>query len=328
MSLLVRPCCPITTDVGLAAATLRAGQLCAIATETVYGLGANALDEQAVARVFAAKNRPHFDPLIVHVVSEAWLQRLVSDFPPAARKLAAAFWPGPLTLVLPKTELVPDLVTSGLPSVAIRMPAHPQARELLRQVDLPIAAPSANPFGQLSPTTAQHVADSLGDKIDLILDGGPASVGVESTVVSAAGECVEILRHGGITQEQLEAALNAAVAARTSHSGAAPSPGMLSQHYSPTTPLIVTADWRSLAVERSRAGLMLLQPDDFSTDFAAVEVLTTDGDLTTAAARFFAALRRLDHCGLDVLIAAPFPEIGLGRALNDRLLRAAHQRTV
>jgi len=299
-----------------------------MATETVYGLGANALDEQAVARIFEAKNRPHFDPLIVHVVSETWLRRLVSDFPPAARKLAAAFWPGPLTLVLPKTELVPDLVTSGLPSVAIRMPAHPQARELLQQVDLPIAAPSANPFGQLSPTTAQHVADSLGEKIDLILDGGPATVGVESTVVSATADGVEILRHGGITQEQLEAVLDAPVTWRISHSGAAPSPGMLSQHYAPTTPLIVTADWRSVVVERGRAGLMLWQPDDFATDFAAVEVLTTDGNLTTAAAGFFAALRRLDQRGLDVLIAAPFPEIGLGRALNDRLTRAAHRRGV
>ncbi len=309
----------------MAADVLRAGELCAIPTETVYGLGANALDEQAVARVFEAKNRPHFDPLIVHVISDEWLKRLVLDVPEAARRLAAAFWPGPLTLVLPKTELVPDLVTSGLPCVAIRMPAHPIARELLRLVDLPIAAPSANPFGQLSPTTAQHVADSLGDKIDLILDGGPATVGVESTVVNATTDDVEILRHGGITQEQIEAVLGRAVRSRTSHAGAAPSPGMLLQHYAPTTSLVVTADWSALEVDRRRTGLLLLQADTAATDFAAIEVLTADGDLTTAAARFFAALRRLDHLDLDLLIAAPFPEEGLGRALNDRLTRAAHK---
>lgn len=322
----LRTCCPITTDIALAAETLRTGKLCAIATETVYGLGANALDERAVARVFAAKNRPHFDPLIVHVISDDWLMRLVTEVPPAARQLAAAFWPGPLTLVLPKTDLVPDLVTSGLPCVAIRMPAHPQARELLRLVNLPIAAPSANPFGQLSPTTAQHVADSLGDKIDLILDGGPASVGVESTVVNATTEDVEILRHGGITQEQIEAVLGRPVRSRLSHVGAAPSPGMLLQHYAPTTPLLVMSDWRSLPIDRQRTGLMLLQAEESAADFGAVEILTADGDLTTAAARFFAALRRLDEHQLDQLIAEPFPETGLGRALNDRLTRAAHKR--
>lgn len=316
----------ITSDVALAAETLRAGKLCAFATETVYGLGGNALDEHAVARIFAAKNRPHFDPLIVHVVSEQWLNRLVREMSPEARQLAAAFWPGPLTLVLPKTDIVPDLVTSGLPSVAVRMPAHPLARELLARVDLPIAAPSANPFGQLSPTTAQHVADSLGDKIDLILDGGPATVGVESTVVSASSDGVELLRHGGITQEQIEAVLGFSVTTRTQHSGAAPSPGMLLQHYAPTTPLIVADDWRAVEVERRRAGLMLLTPDESAADFAAVETLTTDGDLTTAAARFFAAMRRLDQQHLEVLIAQPFPEVGLGRALNDRLKRAAHRR--
>jgi len=189
-----------TTSVTAAAEFLRAGKLVAFPTETVYGLGANALDAGAVARVFEVKNRPHFDPLIVHIADEAWLPRLVIEIPSSARKLAEAFWPGPLTLVLPKTDLIPDLVTSGLPGVAVRMPSHPMARQLLRETDLPIAAPSANPFGQLSPTTAQHVAETLGDRIDLILDGGPCEVGVESTVVQVHADGAVLLRQGGIAQ--------------------------------------------------------------------------------------------------------------------------------
>lgn len=307
----------------MAAETLRAGRLCAFATETVYGLGANALDVQAVARIFSAKNRPHFDPLIVHVVEESWLRRLVSEYPESAQKLAAAFWPGPLTLVLPKTDLVPDLVTSGLPCVAIRMPAHPIARELLKRVDLPIAAPSANPFGQLSPTTAQHVAESLGARIDLILDGGAATVGVESTVVSVLGSEIEILRHGGITQEEIESAIGHAVTTRTSHEGNAPSPGMLTQHYAPRTPLVIADRWQTVSCERGRTGLLLLSSDPEAAGFGAVETLSEDRNLTTAAANFFAALRRLDQHSLNLIVAEPFPEIGLGRALNDRLKRAA-----
>lgn len=305
---------------------LREGGLVAIATETVYGLAANALDEHAVARIFEAKARPFFDPLIVHIASRDWLNRLVSRVPAAAEKLAAAFWPGPLTMVLPKTDLVPDLVTSGLPSVAIRMPVHPQARELLQLVDLPLAAPSANPFGQLSPTCAQHVAETLGDRIDLILDGGPSQVGVESTVVFVTDDSVRILRHGGITREALERVVRVDDGAtEVAETVAAPSPGMLPQHYAPRTSLKVLRDRTELAdVSAQHIGALLLTVADNDPRFAAVEVLTTDGNLATAAANFFAALRRLDRQQVDVIVAYQFPDEGLGRALNDRLSRAAH----
>jgi L-threonylcarbamoyladenylate synthase len=326
----------ISTDVARAVELLRGGRLVAIATETVYGLGANALDERAVARVFEVKNRPYFDPLIVHIADGQWLGRLVTDLPDAARLLAGAFWPGPLTLVLPKSDIVPDLVTSGLPSVAIRMPSHPQALELLRTVDLPIAAPSANLFGQLSPTTAEHVAATLGNGVDLILDGGPCSIGVESTVVGFDGGHACILRHGGLTQEEIERVVGPVTSRQNPASGPAESPGMLPQHYAPRTPLAMVA-LTDLAADSAlrqclagkRVGLLLLEQSraarGFSAqEFAAVEVLTADGNLREAAAAFFAALRRLDAAGVEQILALPFPDEGLGRALNDRLRRACH----
>ncbi len=336
--------CPVSEDVSRAADILRSGGLVAFGTETVYGLGANALDELAVARVFEAKNRPHFDPLIVHIADRKWLDRLAEQLSPAANRLADVFWPGPLTMVLPKKEIVPDLVTSGLPSVAIRMPGHPLALELLAEVDLPIAAPSANPFGQISPTTAQHVLDNLGDRIDLILDGGPCNVGVESTVVLMTDEQPKILRHGGVTQEQLEQVIgpvgvhrsegndisvaNIAGDGESTKVGVV-APGMLSQHYSPTTPLALVSDVSGEQLSGKRIGLLCLSTQPSVTvegaEFAAVETLSEDGDLRTAAAGFFAALRRLDSRDLDLIVAEPFPEEGLGRALNDRLRRACHR---
>jgi len=319
-----RTSCPVTTDIGRAATALRDGHLVAFATETVYGLGANALDENAVARVFEVKERPHFDPLIVHVVSDDWLSQLVRDDPETARLLAREFWPGPLTIVLPKTDRVPDLVTAGLSSVAVRMPSHPQARELLRQVDRPIAAPSANPFGQLSPTSAAHVTESLGGRIDLILDGGLCDVGVESTVILLTEEQPCLLRHGGVTQEQIESVIGP-VQTRQSLSGeSAPSPGMLSQHYAPRTPLILNLEADADRLAGLRVGILSLQPVDTPFEPIAIETLTTDGDLRTATAGFFAAMRRLDRANLDLIVAWPFPDKGLGRALNDRLSRACH----
>jgi L-threonylcarbamoyladenylate synthase len=324
--------CPITTDVELAANTLRQGRLVAFGTETVYGLGANALDAKAVARVFDAKNRPHFDPLIVHIADPKWLPELVAEVSSLAEKLMEAFWPGPLTLVLPKTDRVPDLVTSGLPSVAVRMPSHPQARELLFKVDLPIAAPSANPFGQLSPTTAEHVAATLGERIDLILDGGPCDVGVESTVLLVTENPPRLLRHGGVTQEQIEEIIGRVELApgptenSESASESVPSPGMLPQHYAPRTPLALAGDvdLASLVRTGKRLGAVSLLGVDEASHFVQQEILAPNGDLTTAAADFFAALRRLDSGELDQIVAWPFPDKGLGRALNDRLKRACH----
>ena len=318
--------CPVGVDVAHAARLLRDGKLVSFATETVYGLGANALDVNAVARVFAVKNRPYFDPLIVHIADRLWLPRLVSSWPEAADRLAGQFWPGPLTLVLPKTDLVPDLVTSGLPSVAVRMPSHPLALELLRLASVPVAAPSANLFGQLSPTCAEDVSERLGDQIDYLLDGGPCSVGVESTVLLLEAGRAVLLRPGGVPLEEIESVIGpVALPSRepTSDQAAALSPGMLPQHYAPRTPLVIVEEL-SRVTAPDRCGLLTLRPHPAAARFAAVETLSAEGNLTAAAANFFAALRRLDAAHVEQIVAMPFPNHGLGRALNDRLTRAAH----
>jgi L-threonylcarbamoyladenylate synthase len=316
--------CPIGTDVERAALLLAGGGLVAFATETVYGLGANALDTRAVARIFEVKGRPRFDPLIVHVAEPKWLERIVTSIPNVGRKLIDCFWPGPLTLVLPKTTIVPDLVTAGLPTVAVRMPAHPLALEFLGRADRPVAAPSANLFGQVSPTTAQHVADQLDSRIDYILDGGPCTVGLESTVLDLSGAIPAVLRPGGISREQIEEVIGHVESSRFVSDEARPQqgPGMLSTHYATRTPLVL-ADLDDRLPNAPRIGLLALQPEQSLQRFAAVEILSPSGDLTEAAAMLFAAMRRLDALNLDLIIARPVPEAGLGRAINDRLRRAA-----
>ena len=324
--------CSIGTDVELAADILRHGGLVAFATETVYGLGANALDAGALARVFEVKNRPRFDPIIAHVPDAARLESLVTTVPPKARQAASRFWPGPLTLVLPKRTSVPDLLTAGLPNVGARVPDHPLALELLRRVDFPIAAPSANPFGRISPTTAEHVIEQLGDQIDYVLDGGPCRVGLESTVIQISDDTPLLLRPGGLPVEEIEAVIGpVAVPAVSSGDADAPqpAPGMLARHYAPRTPLVV-ASANEAPLPAAQIGILICGPFDASSlppetrsRIAAVENLSPGKDLREAAAGFFAALRRLDDLGLDAIVAAPFPEVGLGRALNDRLRRAA-----
>lgn len=315
----------ISPEISTAAKILRDGGLVAIPTETVYGLGADALNPRAVARVFEVKARPRFDPLIVHVPDIAAAEKLVTEFPQAARRLAEAFWPGPLTIVLPKQDIVPDIVTSGLPTVAIRVPDHEMPQALLRETGLPIAAPSANPFGRLSPTTAEHVRAQLGEAVDFILDGGPCRVGVESTVVQVRDGEVVLLRPGGVTVEELEAVAGAVtIPAADDHpsTAAQPSPGTLPQHYAPRTPLQLGPCDRDALAGR-RVGLLCLTRPAETSSYAVVEVLSESGDLREAAANFFAALRRLDATGLDGIVAELFPDVGLGRALNDRLQRAA-----
>ena len=307
-----------------AAAVLRNGGLVALPTETVYGLGANAFDPIAVAKIFAAKERPFFDPLIVHLADVRWLPRVVSEFPPVARRLAERFWPGPLTLVLPKADAVPDLVTSGLPSVGVRIPDHELTRQVLRLADLPVAAPSANPFGRLSPTTAEHVRRQLGDRVDAIVDGGPCRVGVESTILKVDGDRVTLLRLGGIPLEEIESLVGQV----EFHESSSPNtetpvaPGMLASHYAPKTPLVVVSDVTLLRAS-PRTGLLVLREVQLKPEFAAIEVLSPSGDLVVATSNFFQALHRLDSSDLDRIVAVRFPEIGLGRALNDRLRRAA-----
>lgn len=311
------------TDIQEGAALLKSGHLVAFPTETVYGLGANALDARAVARVFEAKQRPAFDPLIVHIAETEWLDRVVTDVPELARELMGRFWPGPLTFVLPKREEISDLVTSGLGTVGVRQPAHEVARELIRSADVPVAAPSANLFGRISPTTAGHVAEQLADRIDYVLDGGPCSVGVESTVVTIVDGGVVVLRPGGLTLEQLrtvtpDVRLEQAAGSDEVHA----SPGRTLKHYAPQVRLVVRGSGRSEAEEAGlRLGLLTNRDDVSAEGFVTEERLPSDPG--AAATGFFAALRRLDAAELDLIIATPFPPHGLGVALNDRLERAS-----
>ncbi len=304
-----------------AAALLRAGEVVAFPTETVYGLGADATNATAVARVFEIKARPSFDPLIVHLAAAEDLESVVAAVPPAARVLMQRFWPGPLTLVLPKRAHIPDLVTAGLSSVAVRVPNHAVARALIRAAGCPIAAPSANRFGCVSPTTAAHVAEQLGDAPALILDGGPCRIGVESTVVSLLASVPALLRPGGVTLEELEEAIGAVEVVTAGHERLAP--GRTERHYATNTPLTIVASAADIPPDQRSGAALLLARNAPQAGFAYVESLSPDGDLRTAAANLFAALRRLDACGATRIYAETVPEAGLGRAIMDRLRRAA-----
>lgn len=313
----------VGTDLAFAAELLAAGQLVAFPTETVYGLGADARSASAVAKVFAAKNRPRFDPLIVHAASQQAARQLVTEWPPPASALADRFWPGPLTLVLPKIGAIPDLVTSGLPTVAIRVPSHPVARELIERAGVPVAAPSANPFGAVSPTTAAHVSEQLGNRVAYIVDGGPCTVGVESTIVHIGTGSPMLLRHGGVPVEQIEELIGPLdTPSSTGSDRPQLAPGMLDRHYAPRTPLKIVAKIESIRTPEE-CGLLTYEPVVGQERFAEIEVLSTRGDLTEAAAAFYAAIRRLDAAGVRQIIALRFPEYGLGHALNDRLTRAS-----
>jgi len=311
--------------IALAAAILLRGGLVAFPTETVYGLGANAFDARAVARIFAVKARPAFDPLIVHLADATELGRVALADEPRIQALAERFWPGPLTLVLPRRAELPELVSAGLDTVGVRVPAHPVAHALLVAAGTPVAAPSANPFGYVSPTTAAHVAERLGDHVDLVLDGGACRVGVESTILSLVGTPL-ILRPGGVPKEELEAALGLrlAVAAPSERPAA---PGQLLRHYATHTRLrILPGPAAAPPPGERRVGLLAFSRRTPPEGYAAVELLAPDGSLATAAANLFAALRRLDALGLDLLLVEPCPETGLGHAIMDRLRRAAAPR--
>lgn len=307
-----------------AASALRAGELVAFPTETVYGLGADALNEHAVAQVFAVKNRPHFDPLIVHLPDKESALQYVLHVDQRALALMDQFWPGPLTLVLRKRSIIPDLVTAGLDSVALRVPAHPVALALLRAIEKPIAAPSANPFGYVSPTTAMHVQELLGEKIKLILDGGPCAVGVESTVCALTDEEPVILRPGGVTVEEIETVIGP-VRMSSASSIDARSPGRLPRHYSPHVQVQLFGFGEQLPQPRAgeKVGVILMTARQGVEGYAAVETVSHDGNLSEVAARLFAALRRIDSLKLDHVFIESVPEQGLGRAIMDRLRRAA-----
>jgi L-threonylcarbamoyladenylate synthase len=310
-------------DLTVAAHWLRAGECVAMPTETVYGLAANALDPAAVVKIFEVKNRPSFDPLIVHVPDMAAAARYAASFPAPLRALAERYWPGPLTLLLPKRAVIPDLVTSGLPRVALRAPAHPMAQALLRALPFPLAAPSANPFGYISPTTARHVFDQLQGKIPYILDGGPCHIGIESTIIGFEDGRTTVYRMGGLALEEIENVAGPVQLALNQSSNPA-APGMLKSHYAPQK-LMILGDIEENLLRYSQKKIGVLACRGFRDLPAGVLqiVLSPSGDLAEAAQNLFAALRTLDQSEVDVILAETCPEEGLGRAVNDRLRRAA-----
>ena len=304
--------------IGDAAAALRAGRLVAFPTETVYGLGADATNGRAVAAIFEAKGRPRFNPLIVHVATTEAAAAL-GHLTASGRHLAAAFWPGPLTLVLAKRTdcAVAELATAGLDTIAVRVPAHPVAQALLQTAKVPIAAPSANRSGRVSPTTAAHVEADLGNRVAMILDGGATPLGLESTVVDVTGDAPVVLRLGAVTREDLSRVLGGSIALASEGSVTPASPGMLGRHYAPATKLRLGA-----GDVREGEALLAFGPDAPEHDGPTIN-LSASGDLVQAAANLFAALRVLDKSGAAGIAVMPIPDKGLGEAINDRLRRAA-----
>lgn len=324
-----------TNAIAEAAQIIRAAGLVAFPTETVYGLGANALDVNAVGKIFTAKGRPAADPLIVHLSGLNQITRIVRSVSPAAQTLAEIFWPGPLTLILPKRPDVPDLVTSDLDTVAVRVPDHPVALALIQAAGLPIAAPSANRFGHTSPTTAQHVLHDLDGRIDLILDGGATSIGVESTVLDLSSNPPRILRPGGVTREMLESVIGpvTVLGQRKKPEKGLPSPGLLEKHYAPRAEMLLFSgdNARKTLVayltEQSAAGrkVGILAADEEAGELekAGAVVYRLGPDLNSIARRIYAGMRWLDRQGIDLILCRDFGAGGLGLAIRDRLTRAA-----
>ena len=291
---------------------LATGEPVALPTETVYGLAADALSPNACAKIFEAKNRPLSDPLIVHIPSIDWLPRLTSPTP-TALQLAEKYWPGPLTMVLPRQPIVPDIVTAGQDTVAVRMSAHPLFQEVATAFGKPLAAPSANRFGRISPTSAAHVLAELNGRIPFILDGGPCAHGIESTIVHVSEEGLRILREGPITREDLRA-----FAPLLDDSIAVSAPGGLKSHYAPRTPLVLE---KNPTPRSKKTGLLAFSAP--REGFAQTEILSATSDLREAAANLYGAMRRLDEAGLDLIVAEEIPESGIGAAIMERLRKSA-----
>jgi len=310
----------IGTEIEKARALLLQNEVVAIPTETVYGLAGNALNEIAVSKIFEAKNRPHFDPLIVHIGKTSDVELYVEEIPRLASDLMQNYWPGALTILLAKKSCIPDLTTSGLKEVGIRIPQHPLTLELLNSLPFPLAAPSANPFGYISPTSAEHVNQQLGNKIPYILNGGNCSVGIESTVLRVQHNEIEVLRLGGISIESLHRfSPNIRIQEHSTSSPA--SPGMLTSHYAPRKPIFV-GNIRELMHSFSSQKIGVLS---FKEDYqiSTQRILSRSGNFTEAASNFFGFLREIDALEIDVILAEFLPNENLGRAINDKLKRAS-----
>ncbi len=325
----------ISTDRTAAVELLRSGEIVALPTETVYGLAADALNPLAVAKIFEAKERPRFDPLIVHLPDPQWLEK-IADIPVANRELiidlATRFWPGPLTMVLPKRNIVPEIVTAGLDTVAVRISANPVFAAIVQELDEPLAAPSANRFGRISPTSAQHALEELEGRMPLIIDGGPTEHGIESTIVAIRDAKIEILRRGPVTAEKLRSLgfqLTETIGTDTDAMSIR-APGQLPSHYAPSTPLRLVEDAKTCSFDKGqRIGLLAWTTSGDSPanvkQFVAVQNLSERHDLREAAANLFRYLRELDALGLDFIVAERVPSRGLGAAIMDRLTRAAQR---
>ena len=316
----------ITTNIDLAKQVLNNEGIIAIPTETVYGLAGNAYSEAAVEKIFALKRRPHYNPLIVHIKSAASITDVACDIQEAALLLAAKFWPGPLTLLLNKKPIIPNLVTAGKPTVAVRVPNHPLALNLLEQLDFPLAAPSANPFGSISPTSAAHVYNYFKEDLEVVLDGGECNNGVESTIIGFENNQPTLFRLGAISLEEIEALIGK-VHIHSKNDKDPSAPGMLSRHYSPNTNTYLTDNVDEFIKQHpdKKIGLLLFKDVVGSNTATHQEILSKDGDMNEAAKNLYAALHRLDKLNLDMIIAERLPDYGLGKTINDRLQRAVEK---
>ena len=313
----------ISKDISKAIQLLTAEDIVAIPTETVYGLAGNIYSEKAIKSIFETKKRPFFNPLIVHIPSVNYLSQIVESVPEKAKLLAEAFWPGPITLVLKKKTTIPDLITAGKDTVAVRVPNHPVALELLKQLPFPLAAPSANPFSSISPTTAEHVEAYFKDNIKMVLDGGACKSGIESTIIGFENNDPIIYRLGSTSIEAIEAVIGK-IEIKNKKEVRPDAPGMLERHYAPKTKTILTDNIEhaiNLNTDK-RIGLLVFSSEFESEEIKTQIVLSKDGNMEEAASKLYDALLRLDKQQLDIIIAEKFPDYGLGKSINDRLERA------
>lgn len=306
-----------------AATLLNEGNVVAIPTETVYGLAANAFNEDAVRKIFEIKGRPLFNPLIVHIKSIDFLDELANNIPPKAKQLAQHFWPGSLTLVLPKKDVVPSIITAGKDTVAVRVPNHPVTLALLNSLNFPLAAPSANPFGTISPTEAKHVSDYFNEAIPMVLDGGKCQNGIESTIIGFEHDEPILYRLGSITVEEIEKVVGK-ISVKNKKEIAPDAPGMLEKHYAPKTKTHLELDVNAFLQKHpnKKIGVLLFNQRIEENTFIHQEILSENGNYKQAAVNLYSAMHRLDKLGLDLIVAERFPDVDLGKSINDRLERA------